>query len=88
MRTCRTVTGFIGSRLRQRVDRTVEIPDRARRVIALVPLARCGIGQATIEWLMVAGLLAGIAVFVGRVVPPALRTLLEGLTWGIRTIAP
>ncbi len=88
MPTRRTVNHSIGTGRPRRLDRATEISADPRRVTAFNQVTRCQIGQATTEWLMVAGMLAAIAIVVARALPPALRMLLEGLTWGIRTIAP
>ena len=54
----------------------------------LLGRARSARGQTTTEWLMIAGILTAIAVFLLMVVPDALRTYHQGIAWGVRTIAP
>ena len=45
-------------------------------------------GQTTTEWLMIAGVLTAIVVFLMRLFPHALRVFMLGITHTIRTIAP
>lgn len=45
-------------------------------------------GQATTEWLMIAGVFAAIGLFVVRIVPGALKTFVAGLSMGIKSVAP
>lgn len=45
-------------------------------------------GQTTTEWLMVAGVLTAVGIFLLRFVPGALRTFMGGLMYGIKSLAP
>jgi tetratricopeptide (TPR) repeat protein len=45
-------------------------------------------GQTTTEWVMIAGLLTAVGIFLLGIIPDALQTFVKGLLWGIRTIAP
>lgn len=45
-------------------------------------------GQTTTEWLMIAGLLTGLVVFLLTIVPGALGLFVRGLASGVRTVAP
>ena len=45
-------------------------------------------GQTTTEWLMIAGVLTGIGVFLVGIVPNALKTFTRSMAMAVRTIAP
>jgi predicted Ser/Thr protein kinase len=45
-------------------------------------------GQTTTEWLMIAGIFTATAVFLGTVMPGALKSFLWGLNAGIKSLAP
>ncbi|MBI3262555.1 MAG: hypothetical protein HYZ58_05325 [Acidobacteria bacterium] len=45
-------------------------------------------GQTTTEWLMIAGTLTAIVLFLNQIMPGALKDFVRGLAWGIRTVAP
>ena len=45
-------------------------------------------GQTTTEWLMIAGLLTGLVVFLLTIVPDALGMFVRGIATGVRTVAP
>lgn len=45
-------------------------------------------GQSTTEWLMVAGILTAVAVFLVESVPRGLGTFMKALAMSVRTIAP
>ncbi len=49
---------------------------------------RSAAGQTTVEWLMIAGTLTGVAVFFNSIVPDVLRTFVRSLAWSVRTLAP
>jgi hypothetical protein len=45
-------------------------------------------GQTTTEWLMIAGFLTALVVFLLTVVPRALGIFVRGIALGVRTVAP
>jgi hypothetical protein len=49
---------------------------------------RRDLGQTTIEWLMIAGLLTAVAVVLLGIIPPGLRFYAQSLITSVRTIAP
>jgi len=49
---------------------------------------RSAYGQTTTEWLMVAGLLTAVGIFLLRLLPATIRGFSEALVYSLRTIAP
>ncbi|MCX6538142.1 MAG: hypothetical protein NT151_04295 [Acidobacteria bacterium] len=45
-------------------------------------------GQAIVEWVMIAGVLAAVGLFFGAIIPGALRIFVRSLALAVRTIAP
>jgi hypothetical protein len=45
-------------------------------------------GQTTTEWLMIAGVLTAVTIFMIGLFPGALKAMLMGIAYGIRTAAP
>lgn len=45
-------------------------------------------GQTTTEWLMIAGVLTAIAIFLIGIVPQAIRYYSRGIIFSVRTVAP
>lgn len=45
-------------------------------------------GQTTTEWLMIAGLLTAVGIFLLRVIPDGIRVYAVSLISSLRTIAP
>jgi hypothetical protein len=58
---------------------------RSARLLARVRRAR---GQVTVEWLLVAGLLTAIAVFIMGIIPATLIKVVQRIAMSLRTIAP
>jgi hypothetical protein len=49
----------------------------------------CGAaGQTTTEWLMIAGGLTAIGIFLNGILPRTIRQFCRALVWSIRVIAP
>ena len=46
------------------------------------------LGQTTTEWLMIAGILTAVGIFLLGVVPSTIRMYAESLIYSVRTIAP
>jgi hypothetical protein len=62
----------------------------APRVSRLARVARWreAVGQTTTEWLMIAGGLTAIGIFLNGIVPRTIRQFCRALVWSIRVIAP
>ena len=45
-------------------------------------------GQTTTEWLMIAGGLTAIGIFLNGILPRTIRQFCRALVWSIRVIAP
>jgi hypothetical protein len=45
-------------------------------------------GQTTTEWLMIAGVLTAIAIFLIGIMPQAIRYYSRGIVFSVRTVAP
>ena len=45
-------------------------------------------GQTTTEWLMIAGGLTAIGIFMNGILPRTIRQFCRALVWSIRVIAP
>ena len=45
-------------------------------------------GQTTTEWLMIAGALTAIGIFLNGILPRTIRQFCRALVWSIRVIAP
>jgi len=58
------------------------------RAAALFHYFRNDRGQSTTEWLMIAGVLTGIAVFLLGIVPRGLGIFMRSMAMSLRTIAP
>ena len=69
--------------------RTGVCPDvpRASR-FARVARWREAAGQTTTEWLMIAGGLTAIGIFLNGILPRTIRQFCRALVWSIRVIAP
>lgn len=61
---------------------------RECRAGALLTRLRSPRGQTTTEWLMIAGVLTAVSVFMLGIVPGALSQFVRSLAAGIRTVAP
>jgi hypothetical protein len=46
------------------------------------------VGQTTTEWLMIAGGLTAIGIFMNGILPRTIRQFCRALVWSIRVIAP
>ena len=46
------------------------------------------VGQTTTEWLMIAGGLTAIGIFLQGILPRTIRQFCRALVWSIRVIAP
>jgi hypothetical protein len=57
------------------------VPSRVRRW-------RDAVGQTTTEWLMIAGGLTAIGIFLNGIMPRTIRQFCRALVWSIRVIAP
>jgi hypothetical protein len=49
---------------------------------------REAVGQTTTEWLMIAGGLTAIGIFLNGIMPRTIRQFCRALVWSIRVIAP
>jgi hypothetical protein len=49
---------------------------------------REAVGQTTTEWLMIAGGLTAIGIFLNGILPRTIRQFCRALVWSIRVIAP
>jgi hypothetical protein len=49
---------------------------------------RQAVGQTTTEWLMIAGGLTAIGIFLQGILPRTIRQFCRALVWSIRVIAP
>ena len=49
---------------------------------------RSDAGQTTTEWLMVAGALSAVGIFLLGLLPFTIRGFCQALVWSLRTIAP
>ena len=49
---------------------------------------RSAVGQTTTEWLMIAGGLTAIGIFLNGILPRTIRQFCRALVWSIRVIAP
>ena len=49
---------------------------------------RQAVGQTTTEWLMIAGGLTAIGIFLNGIMPRTIRQFCRALVWSIRVIAP
>lgn len=49
---------------------------------------RGAVGQTTTEWLMIAGGLTAIGIFLNGILPRTIRQFCRALVWSIRVIAP
>jgi hypothetical protein len=49
---------------------------------------RQAVGQTTTEWLMIAGGLTAIGIFLNGILPRTIRQFCRALVWSIRVIAP
>jgi len=49
---------------------------------------RSSAGQTTTEWLMIAGVLTAIVVFIIGIFPGAIRYYSRGIIFSVRTVAP
>jgi hypothetical protein len=49
---------------------------------------RSASGQTTTEWLMIAGALTAVGIFLLRLLPSTIREFSEALVYSLRTIAP
>jgi hypothetical protein len=49
---------------------------------------RDAVGQTTTEWLMIAGGLTAIGIFLNGIMPRTIRQFCRALVWSIRVIAP
>jgi hypothetical protein len=58
------------------------------RAAALFHYFRNDRGQSTTEWLMIAGILTGIGVFLLGIVPRGLGIFMRSMAMSLRTIAP
>ena len=59
------------------------------RVAALrIARWREAVGQTTTEWLMIAGGLTAIGIFLNGILPRTIRQFCRALVWSIRVIAP
>jgi hypothetical protein len=45
-------------------------------------------GQTTTEWLMIAGVLTAVGIFLQALLPATIRQYCQALVYSIRTIAP
>lgn len=45
-------------------------------------------GQTTVEYLMIAGLFAAIAIFLLKTLPKGMGTYAKALVYSVRTVAP
>ena len=74
-----------GSRVATTVVRLVS----ARKPLGAVPAHGQGSdGQTTTEWLMIAGVLTAVGIFLLDVVPSTIRVYAVSLIYSVRTIAP
>lgn len=61
---------------------------RVSRSIGRVRRWREAVGQTTTEWLMIAGGLTAIGIFLNGILPRTIRQFCRALVWSIRVIAP
>ena len=61
---------------------------RAPRAFARLRRWREAVGQTTTEWLMIAGGLTAIGIFLNGIMPRTIRQFCRALVWSIRVIAP
>jgi pheromone shutdown protein TraB len=74
-----------GSRVATTVVRLVS----PRKPLGAVPAHPQGSdGQTTTEWLMIAGVLTAVGIFLLGVVPSTIRVYAVSLIYSVRTIAP